>query len=153
MHEFWKNVEPVVLEGRIKVPYAWNAGETASHYLTCLRDKKKIFGKKCPKCSKVLVPPRKSCPFCFVDTAEWVPLSGKGEVDTFTIVRRDTNLQPRKAPFAYAVIKLEGADTGFVHILGDVDVEEIKTGMKVEAVFAEERSGLVTDIKYFRPIG
>jgi len=153
MHKFWKNVEPVVLEGRIKVPYAWNAGETASFYLTHLRDRKKIVGKKCPKCSKVLVPPRKSCPFCFVDTSEWVPLSGKGRVDTFTIVRRDTNIQPRKAPFAYAIINLEGADTGFVHILGDVDVEDIKTGMKVEAVFAEERSGLVTDIKYFRPIG
>ena len=119
MHEFWKSVEPVVYEGRIKVPYAWNAGETASYYLTRLRDEQKIVGKRCPKCTKVLVPPRKSCPFCFVDTTEWIPLSGKGVVETFTIVRRDTNIQPMKAPFAYAVIKLDGADTGFVHMQGD----------------------------------
>ena len=153
MHEYWKNVEPIVYEGRIKVPYAWNAGETISYYLTRLRDEKKIVGKKCPKCSKVLVPPRKSCPFCFVDTAEWVPLSGKGTVETFTIVRRDTTIQPMKAPFAYAVINLDGADTGFLHLIGDVDVKDIKIGMKVQAVFAEERKGHVMDIRYFKPIG
>jgi uncharacterized OB-fold protein len=58
-----------------------------------------------------------------------------------------------KAPFAYALIKLDGADTGFLHVLGEVDPGKIREGMRVEAVFAEERKGSPLDIAYFRPIG
>jgi uncharacterized OB-fold protein len=153
MHEFWRNVEPIIYEGRIKVPYSWQAGETATYFLTRLRDEQKIVGKKCPKCRKVLVPPRKNCPFCFVHTDAWVELSGEGEVETFTIVRRGTRIQPRKTPFAYAVIRLDGADTRFVHLLGEVELGKIKEGMRVKPVFAQERKGSPLDIAYFKPVG
>jgi len=153
MGDYWRDAENMVQAGRIKVPYTWQAGETASYYFTRLRDEKKILGKHCPKCDKVLVPPRKNCPFCTVPTDQWVELSGQGAVDTFTIVRRDEPIQPMKPPFAYALIKLDGADTGFLHLLGEVDPESIKEGMRVEAVFAEERIGSPRDIAYFKPIG
>ena len=80
-------------------------------------------------------------------------LSGKGTVDTFTVVRKGNAIQPMKAPFVYALIRLDGADTGFLHLLGEVDPESVKEGMRVEAVFAEERIGSPLDIAYFRPIG
>jgi len=99
------------------------------------------------------VPPRKSCPFCFVDTGSWIRLTGMGIIETFTIVKRDTLIQPVKAPFAYAVIRLHGADTGLVHLLGEVAPENIQEGMAVEAVFAEERQGSLLDIAYFKPMG
>ena len=152
MNEFWREVEPVIHKSRIKVPYSWQAGETASYFLTQLRDDTAIYGKKCVKCGKVLVPPRKSCPFCFVDTGEWVRLRSEGVVQTFTVVKRDTNIQPAKAPFAYAVIKLDGADTGLVHILGDVNPDMIIEGMRVKAVFAGKRGGSILDIEYFKPV-
>jgi uncharacterized OB-fold protein len=153
MHEFWRHVEPIAYEGRIKVPYSWQAGETASYFLIRLRDDQKIVGRKCPKCQKVLVPPRKNCPFCFVHTKEWVELSGQGEVETFTIVHRGTHIQPLKPPFVYAVIRLDGADTGMVHLLGEVEPGDVKEGMRVKAVFAEERKGSPLDIAYFKPVG
>ena len=153
MHEFWRHVEPIAYEGRIKVPYSWQAGETASYFLIRLRDDQKIVGRQCPKCQKVLVPPRKNCPFCFVHTKEWVELSGQGEVETFTIVHRGTHIQPLKPPFAYAVIRLDGADTGMVHLLGEVEPGDVKEGMRVKAVFAEERKGSPLDIAYFKPVG
>ncbi|MCP4568935.1 MAG: Zn-ribbon domain-containing OB-fold protein [FCB group bacterium] len=153
MNDFWNDVEPLVYKSRIKVPYSWQAGETASFFLTQLRDKKIIWGKACPECRKVLVPPRKSCPFCFVDTEKWIQLSSRGIIETFTIVKRDTPVQPLKAPFAYAVIRLDGADTGFVHLLGGVDLEKIQEGMAVEAVFSEDRKGSLLDIAYFKPTG
>jgi len=152
MGDYWRDAENMVQPGRIKVPYTWQAGETASHYLTRLRDEKKILGKHCPKCDKVLVPPRKNCPFCSVPTGGWVELSGKGTVDTYTVVRKDFPIQPMKAPFAYALIKLDGADTGFLHMLGEVDLKNVKEGMRVEAVFAAERTGSPLDIAYFRPM-
>ena len=153
MGDYWSEAEAIVYEGRIKVPYSWQAGATASYFLTQLRDEGKIWGKKCPQCEKVLLPPRKSCPFCFVETAEWVEVSDEGEVETFTVVRRDTPVQPRKHPFAYAMIRLAGADTGFIHMLGEVEPGGIREGMRVKAVFAPERKGSLLDIAYFKPVG
>ncbi len=152
MSNVWDNVEPRVYESRIKVPYAWQAGETASHFLLSLKNEAKFVGKKCAKCTKVLVPPRKSCPYCFVETAEWVDVSDEGVVEAFTIVRRDTGIMPMKPPFAYAVIKLDGADTGLVHLLAEVELGEVKEGLRVKAVFDEERTGKMLDVKYFKPV-
>ena len=152
MSDVWEKVEPRVYESRIKVPYAWQAGETASRFLLSLKNEKKFLGKKCSKCTKVLVPPRKSCPYCFVETGDWVNVSDVGVVETFTTVRRDTGILPMEPPFVYAVIKLDGADTGLVHIVGDVKPEEVKEGMRVKAVFAEERTGKMLDVRYFKPV-
>lgn len=153
MNDFWKDVEPIVYEGRIKVPYSWQAGETASYFLTQLRDKEKIWGKKCPRCEKVLIPPRKNCPFCFVETNQWVEVSNEGVVQTYTIVMRDTPIQRANAPFAYGLIRLDGADTELVHMLGEVEHCDIREGMRVKAVFSKERIGSLLDILYFKPIG
>ena len=72
MSNVWDSVEPRVYESRIKVPYTWQAGETASRFLLALKNEKRFLGKKCSKCAKVLIPPRKSCPYCFVETGDWV---------------------------------------------------------------------------------
>ena len=152
MSNVWDNVDPRVCESRIKVPYAWQAGETASRFLLSLKNEKKLVGKKCAKCTKVLVPPRKTCPYCFVETGEWVDVADEGVVETYTVVRRDTGIMPVKPPFVYGVIKLDGADTGLVHIVGEVKPEEVKEGMRVKAVFAEERTGKILDVEYFKPV-
>ena len=59
---------------------------------------------------------------------------------------------PLQPPFAYGIVQLDGADTGIVHILGEVDFAQLRQGMRVEAVFGEERRGNILDIKYFRPL-
>lgn len=145
--------EIMALNGQIKVPYQWTVGVTGSRFFTELRDNQKIWGTKCPKCQKTFVPPRKTCPKCFAPIGEWVELSPKGTVTTFTIVRyTEPGLHPMEAPFAYGIIQLDGADTGLLHLLGEVDLASIRSGMRVEAVFRTEREGNLLDIKYFRPI-
>jgi uncharacterized OB-fold protein len=37
--------------------------------------------------------------------------------------------------------------------LGGVEAEQLQIGMRVQAVFKEERTGSILDIKYFRPLG
>ena len=54
MGDYWRDAETMIQTGRIKVPYTWQAGETASYYFSQLRDEKKIWGKRCSKCRKVL---------------------------------------------------------------------------------------------------
>ena len=53
------------------------------------------------------------------------------------------------------MIYIDGAsDAGFLHLLDEVKPEDVKVGMKVQAVWkpAEEREGSITDIKYFKPL-
>ena len=55
-----------------------------------------------------------------------------------------------------AVIEIDGAGgNGFMHILGEVDPKKVRFDMKVKAVWkpAKERTGDITDIKYFKPVG
>jgi hypothetical protein len=144
--------EEVIRSGRIKVPYQWWVGETGAHFFSALRDEGRILGSYCPKCDLVFLPPRKSCGRCFSESMEWREVSDEGSVMTFTIPRLERDIHPLKQPFAYAVIKLEGADTGLTHLLWDFNEEDLKVGMRVKAVFNEDKKGNIFDIKYFKPI-
>ncbi len=152
MEKWLETVEPLVYESKIKVPYTWSVGETGSRFLIELRDHKKIFGTRCPKCAMVYLPPRKSCGRCFSENLEWVEVSSQGTLVTYTIARYKSSAMPMKPPFVYGMIQLDGASTGLVHFLGEVDIEEIKPGLRVEAIFKDERIGDILDIEYFRPI-
>ncbi|NIQ39232.1 MAG: DNA-binding protein [Proteobacteria bacterium] len=152
MNEWLESVEPLVYESRIKVPYTWSVGETGSRFLTELRDHGKILGTKCTECGVVYLPPRKHCGRCFSETLRWIELGLEGTLVTHTVVRYSSSVMPMKSPFAYGIILLDGADTGLVHLLGEVKFDDIRTGMRVEAVLREERIGDIMDIKYFRPI-
>lgn len=151
MSDIFDNVEPMVYESRINVPYHWWAGETASRFFTSLRDEKKIMGTKCMKCEKTYVPPRKTCPKCFTENEEWKEVSPQGTLVTFTVVRRHLASLPKKPPIIYGLIHLEGADTYILHVVDEVKPEDMAIGMKLQAKFAQERTGTIFDIEYFRP--
>lgn len=145
--------ECIVQDGCINVPYTWTVGANGSYFFTELRDKKRIWGTRCSVCEIVYVPPRKGCPRCFCEPLEWIEVGPQGTLQTFTVVRyADPAIHPVKAPLAYGVIKLDRAETGLVHIIGDAQLDEIISGMRVEAVFNDERRGSILDIKHFRPV-
>jgi hypothetical protein len=150
MSKWTEPVEELVHQGRIKVPYTWSVGEVGSRFFAELRDNRKIFGKNCPACKKVLVPARKICGHCSRQTEDWVEVRDEGTVLTFTVVRYPSDVQPLKPPFGYGIIKLDGADTGMTHLLYGSDPSKWRTGMRVKAVFKEKRAGNILDISYFR---
>jgi len=148
---------PVIFSGQMVFSHKFESGRTGSRFLRELRDNKKIMGLKCTKCNKVYVPPRSTCKECFSQLDQWVEVGSEGKLLTYTVLRvpRDAekDVLKRQLPVAYGIIKLDGADTGFVHILGEVDLDNIKIGMRVKAVFREdERTGNILDINYFKPI-
>ena len=148
-----QQAEEMFHKGRIKVPYMWYFGECGSRFYTELRDNKKIFGTKCAACGEVLVPPRSFCGKCFQPITEWVELKDTGTLQTCTVVRYEVpGIQPMKPPYAYGIIKLDGADTGFVHIVAEADFDNLKAGTKVKAVFKDDRQGNLLDIHYFTPV-
>jgi uncharacterized OB-fold protein len=152
MKNWLETVEPLVYESRIKVPYTWSVGEVGSRFLTELRDHKKIYGTRCSKCNTVYLPPKKTCGKCFLNLQEWLEVGPQGTLVTYTVVHYETLVMPRKPPFAYGIILLDKASTGLLHLLGEVDIGEIKSGIRVEAVFKDERTADIMDIQYFRPI-
>lgn len=152
MDKWLEGLEPAVERQELKVPYRYSMGATASKFFTEIRDNKKIMGIKCSKCNLVYVPPRSTCGRCFSLLNNWAEVSDRGSLETYTRVRYNTPVQPVAAPFFYGIIKLDGADTGLPHFIGDTNGKEPHIGMRLQAVFKEERAGNILDILYFKPV-
>lgn len=140
--------------GQIYIPNKYSAGAVGSRFLTTIRDKAKIMGMRCPECNRVYVPARSACKRCFAQLKESVEVSDKGTVLTYTIDNDPKPIHPTDAPVIYGIIQLDGADNGFVHLIGEADPEQIRVGMRVQAVFKpqKERVASILDIRYFKPL-
>jgi hypothetical protein len=135
--------------------YAWDAGIAIGRYLAELKQGR-IIGTRCHRCRRTVVPPRNFCEWCFRPMDEWVYLEDHGVVNTYSITYVRWDMVRVKEPIIPAVIEIAGASKGMgiMHLLGEVDPEEVKIGMEVKAVWkpAAERTGAITDIKYFKPV-
>ena len=135
--------------------YLYSYGETSKFFKEVLVNKK-LYGTKCPKCGKVWMPPRKYCSDCHV-TTEWMPLSGKGTVLSctycFYAAIEEKEMETfEDIPFVLSVIKLDEADTCFLHnvVAKERRLGVIKTGTRVKVEWKEKREGRVSDF-YFVP--
>ena len=142
--------------GEAEQPFQWSVGKYGSKFLAEMRDNKRILGIRCPQCRWVYVPPRKVCGPCHVAMDELVELSDKGTVYCFTVlsfgfVDPDTGKE-RPVPYSYAYIQLDGADSRFPHFLEETDPSKLRVGLRVQAVFEENRKGHLLDIRHFRTI-
>jgi uncharacterized OB-fold protein len=147
-----EEIEKKVFRGRIKVPYKHTSGAYVEKFITDIGKNHKIMGVKCPKCNKVFVPPKMICFECFQKMEEWIEVGNSGTITGFTVITHSTPVLPLEPPFTYTRIRLEGADTDFVHLIKENDPSKLKVGMKVEAVFKEKPRKRILDIEYFKPI-
>jgi uncharacterized OB-fold protein len=141
-------VTPVVLD------YQYAASPEESAFYRALAEGR-IIGQRCPTCDKVYVPPRSACPADGTPTAEEVELSQTGTVTTFCIVNVPFLGQRITPPYVSAYVLLDGADIAFLHLILDVPAEEVRMGMRVEAVWKprEEWGTTIENISHFRPTG
>ena len=133
--------------------FSYTAGAVRSRFLAELRDNQKILGTRCHKCNMVWVPARSTCIKCFTALSDFEQVSDIGKIQSFCVVNRSQPFYPADPPFVYGIIQLDGADTGLVHMIDETHPEQLKTGMKVKAVFRKERTGSILDIECFRPLG
>ena len=140
-----------IVETPIRLDYSYTLGVAASRFLRAI-EKGEILGQRCPKCRKVIVPPRGACSMCGVETEEEVALSGKGTVASFAVTMVPSKDLP--APYVTAWILLDGADITAMFLVMEVDPAEVRLGMRVEAVWVEpdKRETNLGNIRYFRPI-
>lgn len=139
-----------------KFRYSWDSGVAIGRFLAELKNGR-IVGRKCNRCKRILVPPRMFCERDFVQTKEWVYVRDTGTVNTYSISYIAADASRLKKALIVAVIDLDGASEGIgiLHLLGGVKPDQVNVGMKVKAVWKprRQRTGAITDIRYFRPAG
>lgn len=138
----------------VSLDYTYAASPEESAFYRGLAEGR-ILGQRCPTCHKVYVPPRSACPVDGVATTEEVELSSRGTVTTFCIVNVPFLGQRITPPYVSAYVLLDGADIALLHLILDIPAEEVRMGMRVEAVWKprEEWGTTIENISHFRPTG
>ena len=146
--------EAIAWKGDIPISSRYTAGIAGERFFREIKDHARFVGTRCEACGLVYIPAVIFCERCFADLDEWVEVSNRGSVFTYTVLHRDLDQEPLEPPAVLAYVKLEGSDGGLVHYLGEVDPDEVCIGMEVEAKFLDptKRTGSILDIEYFRPV-
>ncbi len=93
-----------------------------------------LLVKKCASCAQVHHYPRAICPFCFSETTQWLPASGRGTIYSYSVMRRVP------VPYAIAYVTLEEGVSMMTNIV-DCDLDTIRIGQRVKVVFKPTEGG------------
>lgn len=144
-------VEPMHAEQVMQFPYKHSTGETIGRFLAGLREQKTIWGQR-TKGQGVVVPPLGYSELDASPTGDWVAVKDTGVVTAVAKVHQPIErLHPFSTPFAYVLIKPDGADTAMAHVVTD-GLDRLAVGSRVRAEWAadEARAGTWRDIVCFR---
>jgi uncharacterized protein len=130
--------------------YTRSVGPTLGQFFTALRERR-ILGVRGSD-GRVHVPPAEYDPVTYEPLGEMVPVSAVGTVASWTWQPEPLEGQPLDHPFAWALIKLDGADTLLMHAVdvGAAGPSAIRTGTRVHVHWADKTVGAITDIAYFK---
>jgi uncharacterized OB-fold protein len=144
---------PAAVPSDVRLEYTYEAGAVLTGFLRAL-GRRQLQGGRCPSCSSVYVPPRPRCPACRAGPLAPLLLDPRGAVVSYTIVHLPFHGMTLELPFAWAWIRLDGADVPFAHLLGEAVLEDLHVGLRVEAVWVpdDEVGPTWESIKYFRPV-
>lgn len=92
-----------------------------------------LIGSRCNACAEVFFPKRVICAKCFSGDIEEVPLSRRGKVYTFTVVRQAPPQYEGPIPYVLGHVELPEGVLVPAAITG-IDPESVKTGLDVELV-------------------
>jgi uncharacterized protein len=134
----------------IEYTYTRSTGPIIGAFLTGLRERR-IIGVRGAD-GRVLVPAVDYDPVTSDDLDELVEVADVGVVTSWFWNERPLAGQPLDHPFAWALIRPDGADTS---ILAAVDVDDparVSTGVRVKARWAQERVGSIRDLVCFEVV-
>jgi len=127
--------------------YTRSTGPVLGEFFTALRERR-IVGVRGSD-GRVYVPPAEYDSVSYEQLTEIVPVSSVGTVVSWTWQPAPLEGQPLDTPFAWALIKLDGADVPLLHAVAVESPDKISTGTRVHAHWADEPVGAITDIAYF----
>ena len=133
----------------IEFPFSRTTGPVIGAFFTGLREGR-VIGIRSGD-GRVLCPPVEYDPITAASLTELVPVGSSGEVVSWTWVATPRDGQPFDRPFAWALVRLDGADTPMLHAVDVASPDEMSTGMRVAIRWAAERVGAIGDIEAFVP--
>jgi uncharacterized OB-fold protein len=121
-----------------------------SRFFTELRERRLVGVRT--RAGRVLCPPAEADPETGAAVGDaFVEVGPVGVVTTWCWVSRPRAKQPLARPFAYALIRLEGADTSLLHAVDVGDPSRMRTGLRVRPRWRSETVGEIADIECFEP--
>jgi uncharacterized protein len=131
----------------ISFDYTRSLGQTLSRFMTGLRDRRVLGGRGTD--GRVHVPPPEYDPVTFEPVSELVEVGQSGVVTSWSWMAEPLEGQPLQKPFAWVLVRLDGADSSMVHALDVGSPADVQTGMRVRVRWAEDTVGSIRDIACF----
>jgi uncharacterized protein len=141
--------EPLRAPLEIGFDYTRSLGPTLSQFMAALADRR-ILGSRGSD-GRVHAPPFEYDPVTFAPPEELVPVGAEGTVTTWSWAPQPMECQPLAHPFAWALIRLDGADTTMLHAVDAGSPTSMRTGMRVRVRWADQPIGHIRDIACFEP--
>ncbi|WP_326833735.1 OB-fold domain-containing protein [Amycolatopsis rhabdoformis] len=130
--------------------YTRSTGPVLGRFVNALRERR-IEGVRGSD-GRVHVPPPEYDPVTAAPLTEFVEVGTEGTVVSWSWCAKPLEGQPLARPFAWILVKLDGADTALLHALDAGEPANVHTGQRVRVRWAEETVGHIRDIAYFLPI-
>ncbi len=93
-------------------------------------EKGKVMATRCKECGMVFFPPRADCYRCLSSDMEWIEVSGKGKLVSYSKLEFAPIGFGDDLPYAIALLDY-GDYKVFGRIADDVPVDEVKVGMEM----------------------
>jgi hypothetical protein len=133
----------------IEYPFKRTTGPVIGAFLTGLREQL-LFGIRGSQ-GQVIVPPVEYDPFTGEELSELVQVGPGGIVDTWAWVRHPMPKHPLSHPFAWALVRPDGADIGFLQAVDAGSPEAMATGMRVTPRWSAAPEGTIHDLECWEP--
>lgn len=105
---------------------------------------------RCEDCGYWIHPPSPVCPKCFGHNLSPQPVSGRGEVETYTLNMRSWG-PGLEVPYVIAIVALdEQPGLRLTTNIIDIPPQEVRIGLRVEATFEQDED---VWLPMFRPAG
>jgi len=131
----------------IEYPFKRTTGPVVGAFLTGLREQ--VLVGSVAADGRVIVPPAEFDPVSGEDLTELVEVGPAGEITTWAWVTSPHAKHPLDEPFAWALIKPDGADTPMLGAVAAPGIDAVATGARVTPVWAEEREGHINDLTHW----
>ncbi len=141
--------QPEVLSQAFELGFTYtrSTGPVVGRFLTELKNRR-IVGNRASD-GRVIVPPMEYDPDTAAELTEFVEVGQEGEIVSFAWVKQPREAHPMDKPFAWAMIRLDGADIPMIHCVAAQAEGDVATGARVRAVWADETRGYISDIRCF----
>ncbi|PXY33001.1 Zn-ribbon domain-containing OB-fold protein [Prauserella endophytica] len=127
--------------------YTRSVGPVLGRFVNALRERR-VVGVRGDD-GRVHVPPVEYDPDTARALTDFTDVGDEGTVVSWSWVAEPLDGQPLQRPFAWALIRLDGADTCLLHAVDAGSPSRISTGMRVKARWADETVGHIRDIVCF----